>query len=445
MKAEVLAWCRREALFAPGDRVVCGVSGGADSMALLWCLRSLAPELSITVSAAHFNHRLRGEESDRDEAFVRAFCAAHGIALTVGAAEPGAYTAGQSIETAARAQRYAFFDGLNCERLATAHSADDNTETVLQHFLRGSGLRGLCGIPPRRGRYVRPLLSVSRAQILDYLQKQQLAWVEDSTNATDDCLRNRLRHQVLPLLRAEAPDLSRRITGLTALLRADDRLLDSQAAALLPPETPGAPLHIPTLLAAPDALQKRALRLYLRRALPQDVHQRHILDLQALLVNPCPSARLSLPGGLTARRRYDLLELAAGEPPSGFPPTALCVPGETPLPGLGMRVRCTVTENFQKNTNTPFTFAVKCDKIAASIPLLRPRRPGDAMTLPNGRRVTLKKLFIDRKIPRAERDRLPVLESGGVLLAVAGIGTDPSCVPAAGEAALIIQIEKEEM
>ena len=199
MKAEMLSWCRRTKLFSAGDRVICAVSGGADSMAMLWCLHCLKSELSIRVEAAHFNHRLRGAESDRDEAFVREFCASHGIALTVGAANPEDYGA-SGVEETARRLRYAFFETLDCDRLAPAHTADDNAETVLVNLLRGTGLRGLCGIPPVRGRIVRPLLFARRQNILDYLRTEGVAFVEDSTNGQDAYLRNRLRHHVLPLL-----------------------------------------------------------------------------------------------------------------------------------------------------------------------------------------------------------------------------------------------------
>ena len=152
MRAEVLSWCRREALFSPGAQVVCAVSGGADSMAMLCCLRELAAELSVYVRAAHFNHRLRGAESDGDEAFVRAFCAAEGIELVCGAPEKPARS-----EEEAREQRYAFLDSIPCDAVAIAHTAEDNLETLLQHLLRGSGLRGLGGIPPRRGRWPFPM------------------------------------------------------------------------------------------------------------------------------------------------------------------------------------------------------------------------------------------------------------------------------------------------
>ena len=174
--------------------------------------------------------RLRGAESDGDEAFVRAFCAAEGIELVCGAPEKPARS-----EEEARKQRYAFLDSIPCDAIAIAHTAEDNLETLLQHLLRGSGLRGLGGIPPRRGRYVRPLLAVSHAQAREYLRARGTGWREDATNAEDGCQRNRLRHGVLPLLAAETPELPLRVTELTALVRADGALLDREAERLLLP------------------------------------------------------------------------------------------------------------------------------------------------------------------------------------------------------------------
>ena len=156
---------------SPGSALVCAVSGGADSVALLHCLRTLSEELGFSLTAAHFNHCLRGEESDGDEAFVRYLCKQWGVPLAVGRGDAAkrARETGESLEEAARALRHGFLSaqpGL----IATAHNADDQVETVLINLLRGTGLRGLCGMAPQSGRIVRPLLTVTRAEILAYLQ-----------------------------------------------------------------------------------------------------------------------------------------------------------------------------------------------------------------------------------------------------------------------------------
>lgn len=204
MRDKVLRWCRENALLAPGQTVFCAVSGGADSVAMLHILCSLREALGMTVSAAHFNHRLRGAESDRTKPLS-------GSSATIGACRwprpPGdaaarARETGESLEEAARNLRYAFFASLG-QAVATAHTADDNLETMLLNFLRGTGLTGLGGIPPKRDFLVRPILCCTRQEVLAYLDAHRLPHVEDSTNAADDCVRNRLRHNVLPLLKAK--------------------------------------------------------------------------------------------------------------------------------------------------------------------------------------------------------------------------------------------------
>lgn len=446
MRDEILRFCRSEELFAAGDRVVCAVSGGADSMALLWSLYTMRRELQLTLEAAHFNHRLRGAESDRDERFVRDFCSAHAIPLTVGSADVAACARknGRSVETEAREQRYAFLLSLPCDKLATAHNADDNAETVLLHLLRGSGLHGLTGIPPKRGRVVRPLLSVTRGQIEAFLRGEGIAWVEDSTNASDDCRRNRLRHRVIPLLKAEAPTLTERLTAQSALLRSEDAYLDEMASQCLARAEQGSGWSCAALSAASAVLQRRALRLLLRRFLPQDVASAHIEALRGLLVSASPSARVSLPGGLLAERRYELLTIVRSRAVT-FPKTVLTVPGRTAIPELGLTVTAELQENFVFFKNTPFHFAVKYDMITQSTIEIRPRRRGDALLLENGHTRSLKELFIDRKLPRSERELVPILATELAVLAAAGVAVNCAFRAEAGQPALIIQIKKEEM
>ena len=441
MRAELCSWCRENALFSPGQRVICAVSGGADSMALLWCLWTLRGELQIEVEAAHFDHRLRGAESARDARFVQDFCEKNGIRLHLGAAEPEAYGA-CGIEETARALRYAFFDTLDCNRLATAHNADDNAETILLHLLRGTGLRGLCGIPPVRGRIVRPLLFASREEILQFLQDESIEFVEDSTNSSDDYLRNRLRHNVMPLLRAEAPALPARLVRQAALLRSEDEFLDAQARALLVQKSPGLWLCAP-LQNAPEVLQRRALRVLLREFYPADLGLEHIEAVRGLLAASSPSAQVSLPQGLCARRIYDGLAVQPEIRPEAFC-ARLNLSGETLLPAPGTKIHCYVTDFFEKTEKSPFQFAIKYDMIKNHTVAVRSRRAGDAI-LRGAHHASVKKLLIDRKIPRFLRDTLCVFESEGKLLAVEGLGTASDCQPLAGEPALIIQIEKEEM
>jgi tRNA(Ile)-lysidine synthase len=217
------------------------VSGGADSMALLWCMYMLRDKLGIHLQAAHFNHHLRGEESDRDEAFVRSFCDRFEIPLILGGGQVEAGKKG--LEAAAREARYRFLESIP-GKLATAHTADDNAETVLMHLVRGTGLKGLGGIAPVRGRILRPMLTVTRQQVVAFLQEYCLSWVEDSSNAEDDFLRNRLRHSVMPLLKEENPRLAEKLSSMALRLREDEAALE------VVPEKPGEPPeppHIPRI------------------------------------------------------------------------------------------------------------------------------------------------------------------------------------------------------
>lgn len=223
-------------LLQGGERVFAAFSGGADSTALLLGLAALRERLAITLCAVHVNHGLRGAESDRDEAFCVTVCEKMNIPLTVRRVDANAEAARTrcSVEEAARNLRYAVFselaDGEN-DRVATAHTASDNTETVLHNLVRGTGLAGLCGIPPRRGRFIRPLLTLTRPDLLAFLAAQGQDFVEDSTNADDAHTRNRLRHHVVPLLLEENPALYRTVGGMTEQLRAEQDYLTTQADA----------------------------------------------------------------------------------------------------------------------------------------------------------------------------------------------------------------------
>ena len=246
---------RKYGLIQPGDTVVCAVSGGADSMALLWAMYLLKEEWQLRLSAAHFNHCLREEESDRDEAFVRAFCHGYRIPLQTGSARviPGK----KGLEAAAREARYAFLNTLP-GKIATAHTADDNAETVLLHLVRGTGLKGLGGIAPANGRIIRPMLNVTRADVEAFLAEYRIPHVEDSSNGSDAFLRNRLRHEVMPLLRQENPRISRNLSAMALRLRLDEQALADAAARVEQPP------RVDTLRRMSPAVRARALERFLK-------------------------------------------------------------------------------------------------------------------------------------------------------------------------------------
>ena len=390
---------RTHRLIEKGDTIVCAVSGGADSMALLWSLYLLKEEWDLTLSAAHFNHHLRGAESDRDEQFVRDFCEGYGIPLYVGSGEvkPGK----KGLEAAAREARYAFLRTLP-GKIATAHTADDNAETILLHLVRGTGLKGLGGIMPRNGNVIRPLLSVTRSQVEELLEEYCVSHIEDSSNETDQFLRNRLRHGVMPLLRQENPRIAENLSAMALRLRQDEEALSSMA-------DPNA--DIPTLRAQSPAVRARSLEQFLKASGVREPEGVHIEQAEALVFSNNPSARANFPS-VTITRRYDRLEVLNAEE---APAETVLFPGESVTFG-NWEIICTEAEAI---VNDAYTFTL-CTHGPIRV---RSRRSGDSLRLSGGTK-SLKKRFIDQKIPAQLRDLLPVLADDRGILAVASLGAD---------------------
>ena len=436
MEQTILSFCREYGLLRHGERVAVAVSGGADSMALLAVLLRLRETLGIEVSAAHFHHGLRGAEADRDLAFVRDWCREQGIACAEGRGDVRAYAAetGQSEETAARSLRYAFLESLPVDKIATAHNANDNLETVLEHLLRGAGIRGFAGIPPQRGRLVRPMLRCTHAEAERYLALQGIPHVEDSTNAADGCLRNRLRRKVTPLLLEENPDLLRTVARSCAIVRAEDDFLSAQAREAETACREAGGWSCTRLLSLAPILRRRVL-LGLLRTLPMENPTQAAVDALEQLLTAGPSASRVLPGGWEAWREYGLLCLGERRRVLCCPERELIIPGTTLLPELGMKILANVTESSnisQKNLNT---FALRYDMIAQERCCVRARRTGDTLRLPGGAR-SVKRLMIDRRIPAHARSACPVVLCGTQVAAVLGLAVDSAFLPLPGAAVL---------
>ena len=229
----VLEQLRELHCLEPEQTVCCALSGGADSVCLLRCLLELRPVLGITITAVHVNHHLRGAESERDRAFCQQLCAGLGVRLAVYDVNPAARAAQEhcSEELAARECRYAAFAQVQADWIATAHTASDNLETAVHRLVRGASLHGLTAIPPKNGRFLRPLLRVTRRQVEQYLESLGQTYVTDSTNLTDAYTRNRIRHQVIPALEQLNPSVERTVSYTLRSLRREDDFLHQQAQA----------------------------------------------------------------------------------------------------------------------------------------------------------------------------------------------------------------------
>ena len=395
---------RRYEMISPGDTVVCAVSGGADSVALLFGLYLLKEKWQISLEAAHFNHHLRSEESDRDEAFVKDFCQRFDIPLHLGGGRivPGK----KGLEAAARDARYAFLIGLP-GKIATAHTADDNAETVLMRLVRGTGLKGLGAIAPINGKLIRPMLGITRQDVEDFLTEYHLPHIEDSSNQSDQFLRNRIRRQIMPLLKQENPSLGENLSEMALRLRQDEAALDQLAEK-------HANASVTELRTLEPAIRNRVLEKFLKSNGVREPEAQHIALAEALVFSEKPSATTVFPDDVIIGRTYDRLAVICQTEP--LKATTLACPGITDLPQIGLRVIC---QPANGQSADEFAFTV----ITSGNPVVRARETGDAMRFSGGTK-TLKKWFIDRKIPAHRRSLIPVIADGDGILGVYGGGAN---------------------
>ena len=432
---------RGEKMLPRGSRVLCAVSGGADSVCLLAALYCLREKLGVELSAAHYNHNLRGEESRRDEAFVRELVENRfpGVALYVGGGDvaKAARERGAGLEETARALRYAFLEetatAAGCDKIATAHTADDNAETVLLHLARGTGMQGLTGIAPVRGELIRPLLTTTRAEVEAFLKENHLPHVEDSTNSDDTYARNRVRHHVVPVLDGLYPGFARRLTENASSLREDGAYLNAQAeklAAGAEPCADGLAISVSVLTDAPRPIALRAVRRLFSdlRGGDDTCSAAHLESVLKLCAAQSPSGEVHLPGGIVARREYERLVLGTEEEHRCFEPVRLAMPGVT------RAGQWTIVCEGGTYLGEPF------DPLACWVSIknddsivVRLRQTGDTLKLPGRPGKTLKKWMVEEKIPRRDREQLPVLVVEDRVCAVARLGPDAEFLPQVGE------------
>ena len=439
-----------------GARVLCAVSGGADSICLLHLLHAMSEEGGFTLAAAHYHHGMRGAAADSDAAFVEAFCKERNIPCVIeqGDVYGEAERRGLGVEETGRQLRYEFLRRtaaeLGCDRIATAHNADDNLETLLLHLVRGAGLHGLAGIPPRRGDIVRPLLTTSRADIEAYLEEHKLSHVEDCTNSDDSYARNRIRHQVVPVLRQLNPRLTESAAETMGYLRADNDFLNAQAAAACSHARwaeDDLVIEARYIAELPSAIAPRAARRMLEMMGDgnTDCSAAHLKAIVDLAAGEDPSAVAFLPNGRLVQRVYkDLLFTTQSDPLPPFVPTPLNLDGETAPEGTDWRCSCRAVICPAEGEAVSGAFYLARDTVEGEL-MLRPRQTGDEISLPRrGGTKTVKKLFIDEKVPRRERERIPVLADGRGVAAVAGFGPEQSRLAQPGQSAYELIFWKKE-
>ena len=448
LAAQAAAFADKYNMLPQGSTVLCALSGGADSMALLSVLEALAKPRSLTLHAAHFNHQLRGEESQRDEDFVVQWCQKRGIPLVVGRGDVAqeAQEQGKGVEETARAMRYGFLTAtaqeLGADKIATAHNADDNAETLLLHLARGTGLDGLTGIPPVRGILIRPLLATPRIDIAVYLAQEEIPHVEDSSNQDTVYARNRLRQEVMPVLRDLNPAFVSTLAANLVHLREDRDLLHAMAekATKTAVVSEGrVSLSARTLAALPHPVAVRAVKQLLAKVDRFQISSVHLEQILSLAAGPSPSATLNLPDDLIVWREYDQLVLCPSSAmPLAFSLRLLTGPGTFALDnGWKIEITETICPDFPAQEEYEWDIAQN----TVTFPLvLRSRQAGDQLRLPGRRTKTLKKWYIDEKIPRQNRQSLPVLADESGLLAAAGLGPNYPRLAQPGQPALHIRL-----
>ncbi len=431
LKDRVLFTIKEKGWFRAGDKVLAGFSGGADSLFLLLFLHEFKEKLAISVEAVHVHHGIRKDTADRDEAFCRAFCEERGIKLYVchRNAKDYAEERGLSLEEGAREVRYQAFYEI-CEKtgthkIALAHHKNDAAETFLFQLIRGSGLRGLSGIPESRTMtetsggekimILRPLLSLTKEEIKDYLASHGLTWCEDETNEELSASRNRIRHQVIPELEMIRPDAVDKIWDTAEYLAKVDGYLTGQADDWLEKHTLSE--EEKSILIDRALFQKEdpvlqpyiVMQMLRRKGLSvKDVTREHLMDIRRLSEKDT-GKKLDLPGRITVKNTYEGLWAGKEDPAAG----------SASIPSFIMILTEKEGVNGEKPPNSPYTKWFDYDKILER-PELRYRREGDVLAVFPESRKKLNRFFIDEKIPKEEREKIPVVASGHDILWVVG-------------------------
>jgi tRNA(Ile)-lysidine synthase len=453
-------------VLAPGDSVVVGVSGGADSMALLHLFTRARASLSLRPYVLHVNHQIRKEEAAADARFVEAVCAEWGVPCRIESVDVPSQAARRrlSLEEAARQARYTALAG-EAERIgagvvAVAHNADDQAETVLMHFLRGSGLAGLRGMlpvtnlgdyhllrPPARPlKLIRPLLAIPREAIEAYCRAHGLQTRLDSTNLDATYFRNRLRHEIIPLLEGINPNLWAVLGRTASVAAADYEVLDRLAddaweSVAFPAAGERVAFDLGRWRALPLALQRAAIRraVWLIRESLRDVSFEQVEGAVRVATGGGTGAEATLPGGLMLRVGYDRLDIgpvdarpAAPDWPLLEPGTVIPLggPGAVALPGSGWRFTLDPYGGARDGLGweallaDPWAAPLDAGQLGSDL-ALRTRQPGDRFRPQGvGGSQKVSDFMINQKIPAAWRDHLPLLASGGEIAWVCGWRVD---------------------
>ncbi len=432
----VSGYIKKHNLISPGDSIVCGLSGGADSCAMVSILHSMSLEMGFSLVCAHINHGLRGKEADRDELFAESFAKSLKLPFFCKHANVSAYAKqrGISPEEAGREIRYEFFREVllktHSNKIATAHNKNDNAETILMHIVRSSGIKGICGIPPKRGEIIRPILALSREEIEAYCKENGICYVTDSTNAETDYTRNKFRLEIIPALEKLNPSVTEALCRLGSAATLQQSLINRLASQVNITETENS-VEIPLseLEEAHPALYVQILENALQMLCPgATVSAAEAENVFSLLESGKTTGVRQLENSFTARLSYDRLIISKEEKTDDF---EFMLTPHTPLNIFGKKIYISDTlpetgEYIPWDSHSPVT--------------VRNRRPGDKMKI---RQLTrkLQDLFVNNKIDRILRDKLIIILLGDTVAWVEKIGKSDSALVAQGKKYIVINSE----
>lgn len=431
----VLSTINKHFLLAGNETVLVGLSGGPDSVCLLHVLNEIKEKLNLKICAVYVDHNLRPRETPGEIELCRNLCERLSVSFIVRSVDVKAHEEkhGLNRQEAARELRYRVFDEtaitVNAQKIALAHNADDQVETLFMRILRGSGPAGLSGIPVKRGNIIRPLLESDRIAVEDYLHSKNVDSLVDSSNLGTDYVRNRMRLTLLPELKRINPRLTHAVIKMMTILAEEERYFDILVTRVLMKMISRKSVERIELFLAPmESMDVVILRRVLRRAISEIETLRGISFVQIeeiirLVKKGKSGDRLYLPRGIRVIREYSLLTMTSEEP-FKLTPCRLDSPGDVVIRGAGMVLKASFEQeaaNFGNGSTD-----VLLDGGLMTFPLkIRHRLPGDFFfPLGFGKKKKLQDFFVDEKIPRDERDGIPIVVSGSDIVWIAGHRAD---------------------
>lgn len=423
-----------------GDKVLIGVSGGPDSICLLHLLWRVKDELNIEIAVAHLDHMFRGYEAQQDAIFVKRLCEEMDVEFFTERIDVPKYieNTGYSPEDAARRIRYKFFEkvksNIGATKIALGHNRNDHEETVLMNILRGSGLEGLIGIEPVRGCYIRPILEFSRDEIEQYITEQEIGYRIDRTNLTSEYFRNKLRLELIPLIKNEyCPHFGSSLRRLSEIAKTDISFIENEVEKVwkdvVTQENNKIIFDLNKFLPLHEAIKRRIVRKAVELLSDdlKDFEYKHTLMVVDFIKNAASGSNLDLPKNLIGEKRYNKFALVKGpHRPSVNYCYDLSVPGKVYINEVGLTIEAALKirdSNYQIKAD-PLIAQLDYDKIIGNL-VIRNRKPGDRFfPLGFAHEKKLKDFFSDEKIPKEKRDQIPLVINNNQIVWIAGMRID---------------------